>query len=166
VTPHDSPSGGPVSLERRAEHYASALDMLRCSRHSVHIFSRQLDGKLYDTREFADALARLATRQPRARIRILVQDIAPLIAHGHRFIELSRRLTSTMEIRHVHPDYRRFNQAFMVFDDRRIIHRKLADRYEGLAWDDAPDRARYWLDFFTEVWEVSRVDPNLRRLHL
>jgi len=166
VTSNGTPAGEPISLERSTEHYTTALDMLRRSRQSVHVFSRRLDGKLYDTREFATALTHLATRQPRARIRILVQDIGPLIAHGHRFVELSRRLTTSMEIRHVHPDYRRVNEAFMVFDDRRIIHRKLADRYEGLAWNDAPDRARQWLDFFTEVWEVSRVDPNLRRLHL
>jgi len=163
---NDPPPNETISLERSAEHYAMALDMLRRTRRSVHIFSRQLDGRLYNTREFADALARLATRQPGARIRILIHNIEPLIAHGHRFIELSRRLTSAMEIRVVHSDYRQFNEAFMVFDDRRIIHRKLADRYEGMAYENDPNGARQWVTFFTEVWEVSQVDPNLRRLHL
>ena len=166
MIPNDPSSGNAMSLARSAEHYAVALDMLRRTRRSVYIFSRQLDGRLYDTREFADALTRLATRQPGARIRILIRNLEPLIAHGHRFIELSRRLPSAMEIRVVHPDYRHFNEAFMVFDDRRIIHRKLADRYEGMAYEDDPKRARHWLDFFTEVWNVSQVDPNLRRLHL
>ncbi len=157
---------GRILLERSGEHYATALDMLRRTRRSVHVFSRRLDGKLYDTREFAETVARLATRQPRVRIRILLQEIDPLIKHGHRLIELSRRLTTAMEIRAVHPDYRQHNEAFMVFDERRIIHRSLADRYEGFAADDDPDLARQLLAFFTEVWASSTVDPNLRRLHL
>ena len=164
--PDPSHSVGPIPLERSAEHYAMALDMLRSTRRSVHIFSRRLDGKLYDTREFAETLAQLASRQPRVRFRILLQEVDPLIKYGHRLIELARRLTTAIEIRAVHPDYRHYNEAFMVFDERRIIHRTLADRYEGIANDNDPDLARKLLDFFTEVWEVSQVDPNLRRLHL
>ncbi len=164
--PDLSHSVGPVTLERSAEHYAMALDMLRATHRSVHIFSRRLDGKLYDTREFAETVARLASRQPRVHFRILLQEIDPLIKYGHRLIELARRLTTAIEIRAVHPDYRHYNEAFMVFDERRIIHRTLADRYEGIANDNDPDLARKLLNFFTEVWEVSQVDPNLRRLHL
>ncbi len=164
--PDPSHSVGPIPLERSAEHYARVLDMLRSTRRSVHIFSRRLDGKLYDTREFAETVARLASRQPRVRFRILLQEVDPLIKYGHRLIELARRLTTAIEIRAVHPDYRHYNEAFMVFDERRIIHRTLADRYEGIANDNDPDLARKLLDFFTEVWEVSQVDPNLRRLHL
>lgn len=158
--------GGPVILERSAEHYTTALAMLHTTHRSVHIFSRRLDGRLYDTREFAETVARLASRQPRVRFRILLQEIEPLIKYGHRLIELARRLTSAIEIRAVHPDYRHYNEAFMVFDERRIIHRTLADRYEGIANDNDPDLARKLVSFFTEVWEVSQVDPNLRRLHL
>jgi len=157
---------GHVVLERSEEHYATVLDMLQSTHRSVHIFSRRLDGKLYDTREFAETVARLASRQPRVRFRILLQEIDPLIKYGHRLIELARRLTTAIEIRAVHPDYRYYNEAFMVFDERRIIHRTLANRYEGIANDNDPDLARKLLDFFIEVWEVSQVDPNLRRLHL
>ncbi len=164
--PDPSHTVGPVTLERRAEHYTMALDMLRATRRTVHVFSRRLDGKLYDTREFAETVARLASRQPRVRFRILLQEIDPLIKYGHRLIELARRLTTAIEIRAVHPDYRHYNEAFMVFDERRIIHRTLADRYEGIANDNDPDLARKLVNFFTEVWEVSQVDPNLRRLHL
>lgn len=156
----------PLELDSSADNYAVTLAMLQQTRRTVDIFSRQLDGRLYDTSEFIETLGNLASRQPRVRIRILLKAIEPLVSHGHRLIELSRKLSSSIHIRHVQETYREYNQAFMIFDERGVIKRQLADRYEGSASFHDPLLAQSLGAFFDEVWEASHADPNLRRLYL
>lgn len=156
----------PLTLNGSTENYDVALAMLQQSRRNVAILSRQMDGRLYNTADFMRALSQLASQHPRSRIRLLVKDAEPLIKYGHRIIELSRRLSSTIEIRVIHEDYREYNEAFMVFDEHGIIKRRYADRYEGIAHFNDPKQARELLAFFDEVWNISEPDPNLRRLHI
>lgn len=155
-----------LELESSRDNYTVALAMLQQSRREAVIFSRQLDGALYDTAEFAAALSQCISRQPKFRLRILLQQVDPLIKAGHRLIEISRRLSSSIEFRHVHADYADHNQAFMVFDGRGMIKRQHADRYAGIASFNAPREARELLNFFDEVWSRSEPDPNLRRLYI
>ena len=159
----DSP---PLTLESSADNYAVTLAMLRQTRRTVEIFSRQLDGRLYDTAGFIETLGKVASRQPQVRIRILLKEIEPLVSHDHRIIELSRRLSSSIHIRHVHEHYKEYNQAFMIFDQRGVIRRQLADRFDGIARFNDPMEARNLGAFFDEVWEASQPDPNLRRLYI
>ncbi len=156
----------PLQLESSQDNYNVALTMLTQCKRDICIYSRRLDGRLYDCSEFGQALQHLASQQPRVRIRILLTEIEPLIKYGHRIIELARRLSSAIAIRRVHEDYRSHNEAFMVFDEHGVIRRQLADRYEGIASFNDANQARHLLNFFNEVWEVSEADPNLRRLHI
>ena len=156
----------PLILENSSDNYGVALSMLQQTRRDVVIFSRHLDGRLYDTSEFIQALSHLAVQHPRCKIRLLLKDVEPLVKYGHRIIELSRRLSSMIGIRTIHEDYREYNEAYMVFDERGIIKRRYADRYEGIANFNDPKQARELLSFFNAVWNVSEPDPNLRRLHL
>ncbi|MCG6887611.1 MAG: hypothetical protein LJE74_10405 [Proteobacteria bacterium] len=155
-----------LNLQSSADNVAVTLAMLRQTRRTVDIFSRQLDGRLYDKSEFITLMGQLASRQPRVRIRILLKQVEPLVSHNHRIIELSRKLSSSIHIRLVHENYKEYNQAFMIFDDRGVIKRQLADRYEGIASFNDPMTARPLGAFFDEVWEISQPDPNLRRLYI
>ncbi len=155
-----------ILLQGSEDNYRHALAMLQQAQRSVLVFSRQLDGRLYDRAEFSLALNHLARQHPRTQLRILLQQTDPLIKHGHRIIELSRRMSSVIQIRAVHESFRRHNQAFMVFDERGIISRQYADRYEGVANYNDASEAKQLSAFFNEVWELSQPDPNLRRLHI
>jgi hypothetical protein len=156
----------PITLDGSAENYGIALSMMQQARRNVAILSRQMDGRLYNTAEFMHALSQLASQHPRSQIRMLVKETEPLIKYGHRIIELSRRLSSAIGIRTIHEDYREYNEAFMVFDERGVIKRRYADRYEGIANFNDPKQARELLSFFDEVWNISEPDPDLRRLHI
>ena len=155
-----------LTLETSSDNYQIALQMLQQTRRDVAILSRHMDGRLYDTSEFIHALSQLAVQHPRCRIRLLLKDAEPLIKYGHRLIELSRRLSSMIGIRTIHPHYREYNEAYMVFDERSIIKRRYADRYEGIANFNDPIQARELLTLFNEIWNISEPDPNLRRLHI
>ena len=152
-------------LTRTETRHATEL-MTGQAQTSLDIFSRDLDPFLYDNEAFLDALSRLCLRNRQASIRFLVQDPATPIKRGHRLIELGRKLSSSIELRQPHQDYQHFNDAYLVADRCGLIHRSLADRFEGTANFYAPVDAHRKLDFFTEVWERSESHPEFRRLYL
>ena len=63
-------------------------------------------------------------------------------------------------------EYADVNHTFFVADQSGYISRQLADRYVGVANFDDRLSARNLVNFFTEIWDRSQQDPQLRRLHL
>ncbi len=143
-----------------------SLALARQAARSLEIFSHDLDATLYDNEPFLDAIKTLATDSRHSQVRILTQDTEKPVKHGHRIIELTRRLTSSIEIRQVHKDFSDIMEAFLVADVDGILHRKNAARYEAMANFHAPNQARMLLQLFDEVWQKSIVPTELRRLHL
>ena len=159
-------SDNEIELETRAETQHAVDLMVKQTTDSLNIFSRELDAALYDRPEFLAALNHLCTDYRNATVRILSQNPKVAVGQGHRLIELSRKLASSIEIRHVHADYRYYNEAFLIADACGLVHRTFADRFEGTANFNDPVKAQRRLDFFTEVWERSEPHPDLRRLHI
>ena len=152
-------------LTREETRHATEL-MVGQAQSSLDIISRDLDPFLYDQENLLDLISSLCVRNRQARIRFLVQDPTTPIKRNHRLIELGRKLSSSIEFRQPHQDYQHFNAACLIADRCGLIHRSLADRFEGSANFYAPVAARRELDFFTEVWERSETHPEFRRLYL
>ena len=114
---------------------------------------------------FLSAVQQLAVSH-HGRIRILVKDSSYAVKYGHRLIPLSQRLTSFIEIRKVAEDYKDYNEAFLIADEVGYVHRRHADRFEGVARFKAAMEARELLTFFNEVWRNSAPDPDMQRTYL
>jgi hypothetical protein len=155
-----------IELLTRAEAQHATDLMTEQTQSSMDVFTRDLDPFLYDRQPFLDAIGRLCLRNRKARIRFLVQDPVTPVKRNHRLIELARRLSSSIELRQPHQDYAHYNEAFLIADQCGLIHRSLADQFEGVANFYDPVEARRKLDFFTEVWERSEAHPEFRRLYL
>lgn len=156
----------PVPLETSDDCRAAATELVRQGHRTLLIFTHDLDRKVYDDVDFIDAVSALARRHHLSWIRILVQDMEPVIHGRHRLVELARRLSSRIEIRHVHPNHRSFNKAYLVVDDTGLLLRDTARGYSGSANFYAPHEAREYAALFHRVWDMSQRDPNLNRLHL
>jgi hypothetical protein len=143
----------------------AAVALAHQARRCVDIFTRDLDKKIYDHKDFLDGLQNLAVNN-RGLIRILVKDSSKAVKYGHRLIPLSQRLTSFIEVRKVADDYKEYNEAFLIADEIGYVHRKHADRFEGIARFNAAKEANALLIFFNEVWRNSAPDPDLRRIYL
>lgn len=140
--------------------------MAEQARRSMCLLSRDLDARLFDQRPFLDAVRALATSSRYARCRVLVQDPAPAVQRDHRLLETARMLSSFVEIRRMHSDYKDFNEAFLTVDERAYYYRSRTDRHEGEVCFNGPMRARDLNRLFDEIWQVSEVDPQFRRLHI
>lgn len=136
------------------------------ARRSVDIVSRYLDPALYDTEEFCAALRTLIVGTVRARIRILVLEPGPVVARGHRLVELAQRLTSFIQIRVPSPQHQDLSEAWLVVDDRSYLHRRTATRFEATGSTNSPRDAGRLTARFEEIWALAQPDANLRRLYL
>ena len=155
-----------IAIETRETLQFISLAIVQNCRRTLDITSRHLDPAIYDQALFVEAVKQIALNNRHARIRFLVTDIAPLVSHGHRLIELSSRLSSFISIRKPGRDYRSFNEAMLLADNRAYIHRRFADRFEGAASYDDPRRTAELRGRFEEIWERAETDANLQRLHL
>ena len=82
---------------------------------------------------------------------------------GNRFIAMAFRLTSYLEIRVRAPQYRELTAAYCIADDRAMVYRLRADRYEGIAGFNNPPMARQYLQEFDGVWQASAPEePEVR----
>ena len=93
-------------LHSTEDNRRASLALVQQGRRSLHILSYDLAPAIYDHVDFIEAVSVLARHSHHSQIQILVQDIGQLISHGHRIIELSRRLSSTIAIRQPHEQTR------------------------------------------------------------
>ena len=155
-----------LMVSSAAELRAAAIAMARQSKQRVRILSDSLDGNIYDDDLLADALGKLAVRHRNSRVQILLRDASPAITRGHRLVQLSQRLSSYVEVRRVSADYRDQTEEFMIADDRGVIYRSFAERFEGTVNFDDRERLPELLGLFKEAWETSAPETEFRRLHL
>ena len=130
------------------------------------LHTEALSPEIYDRSGFLEAVRRFANRHSQTRFLILIQDSRQAVQRGHRLIELSRQLGSTIEFRRPAQEYRQYHECFLLADSVGYLHRRLPGRYEGSTGFNAPGRMADWEKYFMEVWERSEADLELKRLHL
>lgn len=157
---------GDIAIDTSEDNSDAVLHLVNQGERSLDIFSRDLEPRIYDTQEFYDAVRALAIKTRDLHVRILVIEPDYIIKHGHRLVELARRLTSHMEIRKLHEDYCNNPEAYLVVDKRGLLHRKLATRYEAVVNFNNPMTATELHNQFTEMWERSKQYMDFKRLHI
>ena len=151
------------SLQDNIDH---ALSMVKQATRSVHIFTQDFDAPIYNTPSFAEALKDVAIYDSHSYVKIIVKDSRKAILDGHRFIELSRRLSSHIHIRKASREFNEYSAAYLIADETAYMRRTNAARYEGIANYSARDDCRHLINFFNNAWEKAAPDPELRRLHI
>ncbi len=145
---------------------AVALDLARQSRRKLRLLSHALDPELFDGDAFASAVSQLARASRFSEIRLLVIEVKPIVERGHRLLELSRRLSTTLQLRRADCKPEDIKENFLVADDRGVLCYSL--REPEAAWADFNNRplAEDYAAQFDELWHRSINDPELRLLHL
>lgn len=159
-------SAGKLRVDSIGSNHEVTVAMVRQCRRLLDIASRNLDPAVYDQADVIEAIKALALRSRNTEIRVLVLDPGPVVAQGHRLIQLAHALSSYIRIRVPGDAHRDFNEAMLIADRTGYIHRSMSDRYEGGADFHDPATATDLLRRFDELWEHGQPDPNFRRLHL
>ena len=129
---------------------------------TLAIYTQDLEPQLYDHDPFLDAVKRLVLARSYARVRVLIADPMRAIRDGNRFVAMARRLTSYIDMRNVAKELRNNPAAFIIADDRALVYRLQASRWDGIAELNDPPIARKYLAYFDEVWHASESDLEYR----
>lgn len=157
---------GHIHLHTCTDHYLVSTRLARQAHHSLHIFSYDLDAPVYGQASFIEAAKQFAITNRNALIKILLQDNGCVQRKGHRLIDLGRKIPSRIELRRPHPDYIDHPENFLIADGLGYIRRDLYTRYDGIVDFHAPLNTQKLEGFFSEVWERSEPESDLRRLSL
>lgn len=155
-----------IIVESSGDNRQLAIRLVSEARHRLDVFSRDLDPRIFDNPEFIEAIRSLAINDNKARIRFLVIEADKAIKLGHRLLDLSQRLSSSVEVRKVHEDYAANPECYLIVDSRGLLHRKLASRYDGIANFNNPSAAAHFEHHFKEVWEHSSPELDFTQLHI
>ncbi len=155
-----------IRIETASDNRDAAVRLAGMARRQIAIFSHDLEPQVYDDPEFLEAVRNLAIRGGKVSIRILLVDATRSAKEGNRLVELSRRLSSYIQIRRPHRDYLGLAEAFMVVDEYGLLWRKLASRWDGVADTHDPPRAREKMKLFNTIWEKSQQDSETRQLRI
>lgn len=154
------------ALHNSNEHKAAALALFSQGKRNAFIYSRDLDPRILDDVRIANALSELARYSRYSRIEVLVTEVDDVMARGHRWLELFQRLSSKIEVRVIHEDYLQTPFVFSIVDECALLYRSNAAEYEGYVHFNDRHACAQKMIHFREVWQVSRVASELRRLYI
>lgn len=152
-----------VEEQQLADHL---LWMLSQARRRVLVYAADQAPWLFNRREVISAVEQLVARQPKARVRILLQEASKAFLQGHTLLNLMHRFPSLLEIRKQHPERALDQQVYVLIDDQGILMLPRAARREGFVRYNSPDQVRRWYGSFDDLWASSQSDPAIRRFLL
>ena len=133
----------------------------------LRVLTPDLEPVLYDQAPFLDNVTRLAIdRRGRLPVRILLIDAEPALTRGHRLIELSRKLSSAVQIQAVPAELAEQCDQYLLADDSGYCLRRSAAPNAALVDFNATAPVRRMQRGFEQLWAQAEVHTGLRRLHL
>jgi hypothetical protein len=166
-------TAGPSLPQARGENHVRVISSLEEMRAAVDIvaasaqrlmsiYTPDLEPEVYDQNGFLEIVKRFVLARRFAKVRVLLSDSGRLLRDNNRFIAMGRRLTSCIDIRPVVGPIKQRACGYLIADDRAIVYRVHADRWDGVADLDNPPIARQYLDEFDEIWHASAADEQAR----
>tara|TARA_R110002049_G_scaffold23726_37_gene84250 strand:- start:7179 stop:7676 length:498 start_codon:yes stop_codon:yes gene_type:complete len=142
----------------------AAVAVAREAKRKVSIFTHDLEPGIYDDPDFLEVIKRLVLSQTYARVRVLIADPTRAIKNGNNFVHLGRRLNTYIEFRHVRDDLRTHAEAFCIADEKALVYRLQATRWEGIVDTHEPSVAKLYGKMFDEIWLASEIEMEFRQL--
>ncbi len=160
----DSPTGTLNLLTTMPEVRDASLRVARSAQRVLSIFTHDLEPEIYGDEPFLDAIKRLVLARSYAKVRVLIADPARAMVDNNRFLALARRLTSCIDMRTMSPDSTGSTGAFIIADDKALVYRLRADRWDGISEMNDPAVTRTYLNFFDQIWNNSVQESQLRQM--
>ena len=146
----------------------ATVALLNNTRRSLHVYTPHVEPRLYNHNDVLDALRTRVTEQSRLNCFLILPTASRWRRSCPHLYGLLERLTSSLQVRVLPANEPRerpeFSQSFIIADETRLLHHSDPQRLSGTYETQAASKAKILLGFFTEIWEKSTADPELRRL--
>jgi hypothetical protein len=157
-------SGTRQILTTLPEVREASLKVAKSAQRLLSIFTQDLEPLIYGEEPFLEAIKRLVLARSYAKVRVLLADPSRAMVDNNRFLALARRLTSCIDLRAMSLEYPASAGAFIIADDRALVYRLQADRFDGISDMNDPSVVRRYLNFFDEVWQTSMQESQMRQM--
>ena len=141
-------------------------DLIEQCERQLLVLSFDLDPTIYDQQDIIGAISKLARKSRYTEIKLLIVDSKRLVRRGHGLLNLSRRLSSAIEIRKTTADLKDLPQALVIADLRGIIGYDLKDPDAQQAWGNYNNKpaAEALAAEFDILWQRANQDRELKVL--
>jgi hypothetical protein len=140
--------------------------MLSQAENKVSILSHHLDSAIFDDEDVREAISKLARKNHRSEIRLLVADERPLVSQTQRLIELMRRLSSRISLKVINKAYPYDNSSMILVDRYGVMFQKDNSVYDGFANFNDPGRVKQLSEIFDTLWGHAADSQEMRQLKL
>lgn len=140
--------------------------MLTQAQKQIWIICDTIQSPLFTDEVVRDSFLRLSKRNPKAEIRILLEDDKKGAGHFNPTIELAQKLTSFIEIRAIQKGAKKPNEMITTVDFSGGIFRKDLNNYAGFAHYSNHLIAERLRDKFDQHWQYAKPSLQLRRLSI
>lgn len=147
----------PVVFTTPGEAREQLLGLARCAERQLAIWTTDMTvGQLEDP-AFIDAIKRFVLARRQARVRVLTPALPQLSNcndHKHALLAMAERLPASIEIRTAnHPGLDA--SELLLSDERGVYYRIHIDRWDGMADQQDPMVARFYLAQFNMAWRAG-----------
>jgi predicted GNAT family N-acyltransferase len=131
---------------------------------TIRIFSDNLDHLLFDNKDLAERLSDLARSTRDSQVQILITNSQLIQQKGHRLLELSRRLPSSVHLHLTKVPEALAGKMMVLADHDGVLY--MPNINDGRVRFEPSDRplCMRLIEAFDRVWQRSEADPNLREL--
>src|SRR5580693_8247988 len=126
-------SGTRMILSTMPEVRDASLKVAKSAQRLLSIFTQDLEPQVYGEEPFLEAIKRLVLARSYAKVRVLLADPSRAMVDNNRFLACARRLTSCIDMRSMSAEYPASAGAFIIADDRALVYRLQADRWDGIS---------------------------------
>lgn len=146
-------ASGSVEVVESLEEMRNAINVVAASaQRLMSIYTPDLEPEIYDQSAFLEIVKRFVLARRFAKVRVLLDHRARLVRDQHRFIAMSRRLTSYIDLRVAPRPGEQRAAAYIIADDRAIAYRVQVGAWDGVADYNNPPVARLHLAEFDAAW--------------
>jgi hypothetical protein len=152
-------------LKSRTEFFEACCELAGSARLNLDILTYAFERELYGHSDFVQAVQTLATRHKKARIRILIHSPDWASRSGHRLVELSRRLSSYIQLLGLHEQDKQLTSEVLIADGKSLLLRESPDVVDARYYPEDARQAGFWQRRFEGLWAGGEPLPGLRQIN-
>lgn len=148
-----------ISVKHHIQHREALREaiatILGQAKRKVCLFSPRLDSYLFNTSTVQEALSRLASRHHRNQILIIIEDSKHMARHNERFVEICRRFSSSIKVRHAGEEHRGNQGMFIIIDHKCVLNQPDVSEPEAILDCESNTRISEFHRKFETLWNRS-----------
>ncbi|MCE3253798.1 MAG: hypothetical protein K0Q67_2818 [Cellvibrio sp.] len=140
--------------------------LIKQSRRSIAILTRDLDALVYGTPECVQQLSDFVRSSRNAQVQILIKDTKPAIETGHLLTKLAQRLSSKILVRKMTQEPNNKEMGFMLGDTDKLLYKNDDALHRGFFNNAAASEIKGLREEFNYLWQYSEPEPEFQSLHI